>query len=230
MRPRDHYIYITAASVACYREEAGGLALVASISTPRNFSRDRYTLDQCTQQFDNHLAAYPHDRYLVITDTQAEAYQAETVPTLSRRDLNLLLTRKMEQRYRTTQYRAVVPHRSRPYAFIRNLARRRSRTTTRILYALISPETLAPWLEVLERRALNVRGLYSLGALMPALWADLNLPMGSDALFVMRTAAGAIARQSGAVHRPGRAHHCGHRIPTRQPTTCPAYRRPESGL
>jgi hypothetical protein len=190
MRHRNHYIYITAGTLACYRELASGLELVASIATPRHASRDRDTLDQSMQQFETHLDAYPHDRYFVITDTQAEAYQAETVPTLSRHDLRLLLTRKMEQRYRTTRYRAVVPHRSRPYAFVRNLVRRRSRTTTRILYALINPDTLAPWLEAIERRALNVRGLYSLGALMPALWAHLKPPKDSDALFVMRTAAG----------------------------------------
>ena len=101
------------------------------------------------RQFESHLDQYRRDRYFVITDNQAEAYQAETVPTLSRRDLNLLLTRKLEQRYRTTRYRGLVPHRSRPYAFIRNLARRRSPTTTRILYALINPEALAPWLDAL---------------------------------------------------------------------------------
>jgi hypothetical protein len=190
MKTSNHYVYITAASLACYREPGGGLELVASISIPRNISVDRDTLDESMRRFETHLDNYPYDRYFVITDTQAEAYQAETVPTLARRDLRLLLSRKMEQRYRTTRYRAVVPHRSRPYAFVRKLARRRAPTTTRILYALISPETLAPWLDAMEQRALNVRGLYSLGALMPALWALLKLPKGSDGLFVMRTAAG----------------------------------------
>jgi hypothetical protein len=190
MNRRNHYIYITAGSLACYRELANGPELVASIATPRNSSRDRDTLGQSMQQFETHLDVHPHDRYFIITDTQAEAYQSETVPTLSRRDLRLLLTRKMEQRYRTTPYRAVVPHRSRPYALVRNLVRRGSRTTTRILYALISPDTLAPWLEALERRALDVRGLYSLGALMPALRTHLKLPEKADALFVLRTATG----------------------------------------
>jgi hypothetical protein len=190
MRSRNHYIYITAASLTCYRESANGLEVVANIPVPRDYSRDRDTLEQGLLNFTAHLDQYLHDTYHVITDAQAEAYQAETVPTLSRRDLRLLLTRKMEQRYRTTRYRAVIPHRSRPYAFIRKLGRRRSRTTTRILYALISPETLAPWLAALEERAVNVRGLYSLGALMTSLWAAFKVPTGSDALFVMRTAAG----------------------------------------
>jgi hypothetical protein len=190
MKAGNHYIYITSTTLACYRDLGNGLDLVVSISIPRNFTRDRDSLDQSVEQFETHLGNYPYDRYYVITDTQAEAYQAETVPTLSRRDLHMLLTRKMEQRYRTTRYRAVVPHRSRPYAFIRKLGQRRSKTTTRILYALISPETLAPWLDVLEKRALNVRGLYSLGALMPALLSHFTLTANSDALFVMRTAAG----------------------------------------
>ncbi|HEY3657281.1 MAG TPA: hypothetical protein VGL34_20085 [Steroidobacteraceae bacterium] len=190
MRACNHYVYITATALECYRDLPGGLALTASISTPRNMSVDRDSHEVSVRQFESHLDQYPRDRYFVITDNQAEAYQAETVPTLSRRDLNLLLTRKLEQRYRTTGYRGVVPHRSRPYAFIRNLARRRSPTTTRILYALINPETLAPWLDALERRALNVRGLYSLGALMPALTMHLKLPARSDALIVLRTAAG----------------------------------------
>jgi hypothetical protein len=151
---------------------------------------DAETLDESVQQFEAHLDRFPNDRYFVITDTQAEAYQAETIPSLSRRDLRMLLTRKLEQRYRTTPYRAVVPHRKRPYAFIRNLLRRRSRTTTRILYALIGPETLAPWLGALERRDLDVRGIYSLGALMPALTAQIKLPAHADALFVLRTSAG----------------------------------------
>lgn len=189
MKSCDHYIYFTGASVACYRD-TGGLEIVAEMSTPRNAALDSDSLAASLRQFESHLDRYPHDRYFVITDTQAEAYQAETVPQVSRRDLKLLLNRKLEQRYRSTDYRAVVPHRARPYAFIRNLARRRSRTTTRILYALINPETLAPWLGALERRALNVRGLYSLGALMPALIRDLNIPSGADALVVMRTAAG----------------------------------------
>ena len=190
MNSRDQYIYLSGAAVACYRDNAHGLEIVAEISTPRNAALGGDTLAASLRQFESHLDRYPHDRYFVITDTQAEAYQAETVPQLSRRDLKLLLDRKLGQRYRSTDYRAVVPHRARPYAFIRNLTRRRSRSTTRILYALINPETLAPWLGALERRALNVRGLYSLGTLMPALIRDLNIPSGADALVVMRTAAG----------------------------------------
>jgi len=186
----NHYVYVTATGIECYRDARGGLALAAGISTPRNSSTDRDSHELSLRQFESHLDQYPRDRYFVITDNQAEAYQAETVPTLSGRDLNLLLTRKLEQRYRTTSYRGVVPHRSRPYAAIRNLGRRRSATTTRILYALINPEALAPWLDALERRALNVRGLYSLGALMPALTLQLKLPALSDALIVLRTAAG----------------------------------------
>ncbi|HEY0802781.1 MAG TPA: hypothetical protein VGD54_18235, partial [Steroidobacteraceae bacterium] len=190
MRACNHYIYITAASLECYRELGTGLALTAAISTPRNVSADRGSQEESLRQFESHLDRFRGDRYFVITDTQAEAYQAETVPTLSRRDLNLLLTRKLEQRYRTTSYRALIPHRSRPYAFIRRLARRHRRTTTRILYALLNPEALAPWLDALERHALNVRGVFSLGALMPALMMHLKLPAASDALIVLRTAAG----------------------------------------
>ncbi|MDB6085707.1 MAG: hypothetical protein JWN43_3588 [Gammaproteobacteria bacterium] len=190
MKARNHYVYITAASLACYREQGGGLELLASVAVPRDYSRDRELLDQGMQKFEAHLDRYPHDSYFVVTDTQAEAYQAETVPILSRRDMRLLLSRKMDQRYRATRYRAVVPHRSRPYAFLRAFTRRRSRTTTRILYGLVNPEALEPWLNALEHRALNVRGLYSLGTLMPALLAHLKLPPGSDALIVVRTAAG----------------------------------------
>jgi hypothetical protein len=190
MKACNHYIYITATSLECYRELRGGLALTANISTPRNISLDRDSHDASVRSFESHLDCYPLDRYFVVTDTQAEAYQAETVPTLSGRDLNLLLKRKLEQRYRTTSYRAVVPHRSRPYAFIRKLAARRAKTTTRILYALINPETLAPWLDALQRRALNIGGLHSLGALMPALTTHLKLPVPSDALVVLRTASG----------------------------------------
>jgi hypothetical protein len=190
MRARDQYIYMTVGSLACYRDGGSGLEIVEEVSTPRNSSSDGGALADRVRQFEAHLDRYPHDRYFVITDTQAEAYQSETVPVLSQRDLRLLLNRKLEQRYRSTDYRAVLPHRSRPYASIRNLTRRRSGTTTRILYALINPETLAPWLNALERRAVNIRGLYSLGALMPALMQHLNLPLGADALIVMRTAAG----------------------------------------
>ncbi|HWJ36151.1 MAG TPA: hypothetical protein VNR70_12835 [Steroidobacteraceae bacterium] len=190
MRACNHYVYITATALACYREQSSGLELLASVPIPRDYSRDRDLLEQGVQQFAAHLERYPHDRYFVMTDTQAEAYQAETVPTLSGRDMQLLLSRKMGQRYRSTRYRAVVPHRSRPYAFLRKLVRRRSPTTTRILYALVNPEVLEPWLHALEQRALNVRGLYSLGTLMPALLAHLKLPGASDALIVIRTAAG----------------------------------------
>jgi hypothetical protein len=190
MKARDQYIYMTVGSLACYRDGGSGLEIVAEVSTPRNAATEGGSLEEGLRQFEAHLDRYPHDRYFVITDTQAEAYQSETVPVLSQRDLRLLLNRKLEQRYRSTDYRAVLPHRSRPYASIRNLARRRSGTTTRILYALINPETLAPWLNALERRAVNIRGLYSLGALMPALMQHLNLPVGADALIVMRTAAG----------------------------------------
>jgi hypothetical protein len=190
MKAADHYIYITAASLECYRDARGGLSLAASIATPRGTVVGSGSLDQSVHQFETHLDRYPHDRYFVVTDTQAEAYQAETIPALSRRDLGLLLSRKLEQRYRATRYRAVVPHRRRPFAFLRHLARRRSRTATRILYALTGPETLAPWLGALEQRDLDVRGIYSLGALMPALMAQVKLPAHTDALFVMRTAAG----------------------------------------
>jgi hypothetical protein len=190
MKPADHYVYITGTSLECYRDLRGGLSPVANLAIPRQVAIDQESLDRSVREFEAHLDLYALDRYYVITDTQAEAYQAETVPTLSGRDLRLLLTRKLEQRYRTTVYRGVVPHRARPYAFFRNLVRRRPRQTTRILYALIGPEALAPWLSALENRELDVRGLYSLGTLMPALIADLKLPPRSDALLVMRTAAG----------------------------------------
>ena len=113
MRACNQYIYLTAASLECYRELGTGLALTAAISIPRNASADRSSHEESLRQFEAHLDRFLHDRYFVITDTQAEAYQAETVPTLSRKDLNLLLTRKLEQRYRTTSYRALVPHRRR---------------------------------------------------------------------------------------------------------------------
>jgi hypothetical protein len=190
MKARNHYIYITLAALECYRENAGGLEWLASVAVPRNLVAERDTLDEQLRQFGAHLERYPHDCYFVITDTQAEAYQAELVPLLSGRDLRLLLARKLEQRYRSTGYRAVVPHRARSYSFLRNLSRRGSRSTTRILYALVNPETLSPWLGALEQRSLNVGGLYSLGALMPALVRHLNLPAGADALVVLRTAAG----------------------------------------
>jgi hypothetical protein len=190
MRAADHYIYITTGALDCYRDGRGGLTLAASIATPRGTAVDSVSLDQSVHQFETHLDRHPYDRYFVVTDTQAEAYQAETIPALSRRDLRLLLARKLEQRYRATKYRSVVPHRKRPYAFLRYLAVRRPRTTTRILYALIGPEMLAPWLGALEQRDLDVRGIYSLGALMPALMAQVKLPAHTDALFVMRTAAG----------------------------------------
>lgn len=190
MKAADHYIYITTGALECYRDARGGLSLAASIATPRGTALDSGSLDQSVHQFGAHLDRYPYDRYFVVTDTQAEAYQAETIPALSRRDLRLLLCRKLEQRYRATRYRSVVPHRRRPFAFLRHLARRRSRTATRILYALTGPETLAPWLEALEQRDLDVRGIYSLGALMPALMARVKLPAHTDVLFVMRTAAG----------------------------------------
>src|SRR5258708_14736654 len=104
----NHYVYITATALECYRELADGLALTVSISTPRNISLDRDSHEMSVRQFESHLDQYPRDRYFVITDNQAEADQAETVPPLPRPDLNLLLTRKLAQRYRTTSYRRVV--------------------------------------------------------------------------------------------------------------------------
>ena len=66
MRACNHYVYITATALECYRDLPGGLALTASISTPRNMSADRDSHEVSVRQFESHLDQYPRDRYFVI--------------------------------------------------------------------------------------------------------------------------------------------------------------------
>lgn len=177
------YLYLTLDEMVSYRGEAGELAAIAAWPVPKEAGNPDLSA------FAAHIETFSGDRFYVMTDLPAEGYHEETIPNLRARDRRLLLRRRVDQQYRETRYRTVLPFRASHANSIASALRRQSGTTTRILGAMTAPDALAPWLNVLERRAVDVACLATVGSLMDSLVERFDVA-DRDALLIMRTGGG----------------------------------------
>lgn len=109
----------------------------------------------------------------IVTDLAEEDFRVDTVPHLGSRDQAAVLSRKLSQIFRNTNYRHAI-------AQGREAEGRRD---DRVVYtAITNGEVLRPWVEVLERLEVPVEGIHSSAVFSGRLLAQLGLEFPSTLL------------------------------------------------
>src|SRR5690349_18330526 len=84
------------------------LYLTASRLTAHSLSHGRLAVDATFERDDQGIAAFSaylagsHNLYYLVVDVVEEDYHQDTIPQLGRKDRQLVLARKLGQRYRDT--------------------------------------------------------------------------------------------------------------------------------
>ena len=109
----------------------------------------------------------------IVTDLAEEDFRVDTVPHLGSRDQAAVLSRKLSQIFRNTNYRHAI-------AQGREAEGRRD---DRVVYtAITNGEVLRPWVELLERLEVPVEGIHSSAVFSGRLLAQLGLEFPSTLL------------------------------------------------
>ena len=114
--------------------------------------RDYPATDAGRDAFARFLQRHGAEPLSVLTDLVEEDYRFEAVPHLMGPDRSALFERKLDQYYRSTPYRhATVQGRD-----------KEGRRDDRVLFsALTNPGLLNPWVEMMARQGVPLRGIYS---------------------------------------------------------------------
>jgi hypothetical protein len=147
--PKKRLLYLTANRLTAHSLSRGNLVVDAG------FERN----DQGIAGFSTYLAGSRHHYYLVV-DVVEEDYHQDTIPYLGRKDRQLVLARKLAQRYRDT-------------SLTLNLSlgyEKGERRNEKVLYASFSnTQQFQPWLAALEQNQVRLVGVYSTALLAPSL-------------------------------------------------------------
>jgi len=124
-------------------------------------------------EFEAHLGGLRRVPVHIVTDLAEEDFRVDTVPHLGSRDQAAVLSRKLSQIFRNTNYRHAI-------AQGREAEGRRD---DRVVYtAITNGEVLRPWVEVLERLEVPVEGIHSSAVFSGRLLAQLKLEFPSTLL------------------------------------------------
>ena len=116
--------------------------------------------------FEHHIAGMEARPTHVFVDIADEDFRLDTIPHVGAADREALLGRKLAQIFRNTPYR---------YAQMQG-REGEGRRDDRVLYtAVTNPEALRPWLDVLERHAVALEGIYSAAVLSTLAVEELDL-------------------------------------------------------
>jgi hypothetical protein len=153
--PRRFLIFVTAEQVSSHLWADDGLVSV----------RVYPATDEGRAAFEQFVQRHGAEPILLLTDLVEEDYRFESVPHLVGPDRGALFGRKLEQYYRTTPYRQASV-----------LGREtEGRRDDRVLFsALTNPGLLNPWVEMLGRAAVPLRGVYSVPLVSRALLAGMT--------------------------------------------------------
>lgn len=103
------------------------------------------------------VEANPDAFYSLLTDLVEEDFKVENIPHVSSRDQKKLISRKLEQLYRATPYRASI-HQGRE---------KEGRREDRMLFAaLANPTSVDGWLNILTEKEARLVGVYSVALLL----------------------------------------------------------------
>jgi len=117
-------------------------------------------------EFDHHVARMELLPTYFFVDLGDEDFRLDTIPHVGAGDRAALLARKLSQIFRNTPYRQA------------QLQGREveGRRDDRVLYtAVTNPETLRPWIEVLDRLQVPLEGIYSAAVFSSVVLEELDL-------------------------------------------------------
>lgn len=109
------------------------------------------------EAFAYYLKARAKDRYLLLADLHEESYQVETLPHVSGADRAALHKRRLGQYFYGT-----------PFSLARSLGRAKDgRRDEQVLFAALTrPESLQPWLDLIEMAGVPFVGVHSAALLL----------------------------------------------------------------
>ena len=151
------------------------LYLTANRLTAHSLSRAGLVADATFERNDQGIAAFTaylagsRNLYYLVVDVVEEDYHQDTIPYLGRKNRQLVLARKLGQRYRDTSLTLSM---SLDYE-------QSERRNEKVLYAAFSnTQQFQPWLSALEQEECRLAGIYSTALLAPAViqGAGLKLP------------------------------------------------------
>ena len=151
------------------------LYLTANRLTAYSLSRGRLAADAWFDRNDTGLAAFAaylagtRNLYYLVIDVVEEDYHQDSIPDMGRKDRQLVLSRKLGQRYRDTSLTLSL---SLGYD-------KGERRNEKVLYASFSnTQQFQPWLSALVQNEVRLAGVYSTALLAPALIkaAGLGVP------------------------------------------------------
>lgn len=111
-----------------------------------------------------HLARDPRTLVDVLVDVIEEEFRIERVPHVTGRDHNILVQRRAEQAFRLTSYRTAA-------VLTRRIDHKREDEV--LLSALTNPDMIKPWVDVLLKNKIPLRGIFSVSQLYDALLKPL---------------------------------------------------------
>ena len=123
--------------------------------------------------FEAHLANLHDTRTLVFVDLAEEDFRLDTIPHVGAGDRQAILNRKLTQIFRNTPYRHALLQGREP----------EGRRDDRVFYtAITNPELLRPWVDMLERLAVPMEGIYSAAVFSGVLLQELDLAFANTLL------------------------------------------------
>jgi hypothetical protein len=152
---QKHLLYFTANRVVLYRWSHARLAVESSFANN----------EEGAEAFADHLHSVPKELFYVLVDIVEEDFHQENVPFVRGRDRQILLGRKLAQRYRDTSLSLAL---SLGYE-------RTQRRDERVLFsAFTNNAQFQPWLEALLEHELPVAGVFSVALMAPQLAAKVG--------------------------------------------------------
>ncbi len=116
--------------------------------------------------FTEYLQQHPDAAVTLLTDLIEEDFHLDTLPHLSGRSHQSMLTRKLAQTYRTTPYR---------HGAVQGRNEDGRRDDQLLLSALTNPDILKPWIEAILRLKIALAGIVSVPLLSQALIKKMGL-------------------------------------------------------
>ncbi len=124
------------------------------------------------EYFGHYLDEVFNDPIYVLLDTTAEEYRLDTIPHVFGADRRAIIERKQDRMFRGTPYR---------YAEIQGREKEGRRDNNVMFSAVTNPDTIQPWLKILEEHKVPVAGVVSVPLLLQNN-ADVIPDMSGNAL------------------------------------------------
>lgn len=170
MSPVKRYLYFGANQLRCLQETANHFKLEAIFNTD----------SQSITNFSKYIQSHVDCNWYFVVDTVEEDYASESIPLLWGNDRQLVLRRKIAQRYRNNSFTL--------FATIgkTNGARREEQV---LLSSFTNTQQFQPWLTVLQKQKARLVGVYSVSFATPRI-LDRLMDRTSSAILVSGNSAG----------------------------------------